>query len=623
MASYSESQENMKTMLIGAVGVVFGDIGTSPLYTIKNCLSESHYPMDHVLVMGILSLIFWAITIVVTLKYVCVVLQADNNGEGGVLSLLSLNLRSASHKTKGILFGLGVVGAALFYGDAVITPAISVLSAVEGLTVVSDVLTPYILLIAILILVFLFFLQENGTEKIGNMFGPTMLCWFVLLAVLGVIQIIKLPSILLALNPLYAYHFFMDHGFHSMAILGSVVLAITGAEALYTDLGHFGKEVIRRSWLWIVFPALILNYFGQGALLIHNPEAASNPFFFLVPSWATLPLVCVATLATIIASQAVISGIFSMTWQAIQLGYLPRMLVNHTSRQTIGQVFVPTMNWSLLLCAIILVLTFKSSTNLASAYGMAVTGIMVITTILTGYLARNTWGWSWGRMAAIFGVLGFIDLSFFSVNLLKFADGGWIPFTIGIVLWIVMTTWTQGKAILNNQIYDSSKTLLNFVDRIRDDPPLRVPGIAVYMSSSPDNEPTSLTINFRHNKILHEKVILLSILTMDVPRVPKNAKISIADFGMNIYQVIVHIGYMEKPNITSIFEQCDELGLCLDVQETSFFTSRGIPISSTTAHMSVWREKLFIWLAKNAINATEFYKIPYKRVVELGVRLKL
>ncbi len=623
MASYSESQENMKTMLIGAVGVVFGDIGTSPLYTIKNCLSESHYPMDHVLVMGILSLIFWAITIVVTLKYVCVVLQADNNGEGGVLSLLSLNLRSASHKTKGILFGLGVVGAALFYGDAVITPAISVLSAVEGLTVVSDVLTPYILLIAILILVFLFFLQENGTEKIGNMFGPTMLCWFVLLAVLGVIQIIKLPSILLALNPLYAYHFFMDHGFHSMAILGSVVLAITGAEALYTDLGHFGKEVIRRSWLWIVFPALILNYFGQGALLIHNPEAASNPFFFLVPSWATLPLVCVATLATIIASQAVISGIFSMTWQAIQLGYLPRMLVNHTSRQTIGQVFVPTMNWSLLLCAIILVLTFKSSTNLASAYGMAVTGIMVITTILTGYLARNTWGWSWGRMAAIFGVLGFIDLSFFSVNLLKFADGGWIPFTIGIVLWIVMTTWTQGKAILNNQIYDSGKTLLNFVDRIRDDPPLRVPGIAVYMSSSPDNEPTSLTINFRHNKILHEKIILLSILTMDVPRVPKNAKISIADFGMNIYQVIVHIGYMEKPNITSIFEQCDELGLCLDVQETSFFTSRGIPISSTTAHMSVWREKLFIWLAKNAINATEFYKIPYKRVVELGVRLKL
>ncbi len=296
MASYSESEENMKTMLIGAVGVVFGDIGTSPLYTIKNCLSESHYPMDHVLVMGILSLIFWAITIVVTLKYVCVVLRADNNGEGGVLSLLSLNLRSASHKIKGILFGLGVVGAALFYGDAVITPAISVLSAVEGLTVVSDVLTPYILFIAIIILVFLFFLQENGTEKIGTMFGPTMLCWFALLAVLGVIQIIKFPSILLALNPLYAYHFFMDHGFHSMAILGSVVLAITGAEALYTDLGHFGKEVIRRSWLWIVFPALILNYFGQGALLIHNPEAVSNPFFFLVPPWATLPLVCVATL---------------------------------------------------------------------------------------------------------------------------------------------------------------------------------------------------------------------------------------------------------------------------------------------------------------------------------------
>lgn len=623
MTGHSGNQDSLKMMLIGAVGVVFGDIGTSPLYTIKDCLSESHYPMDHVLIMGILSLIFWAITLVVTLKYVCVVLMADNNGEGGVLSLLSLNLRSASSKSKGFLFGLGVVGAALFYGDAVITPAISVLSAVEGLAVVSDALAPYILFIALIILVLLFCLQENGTEKIGNLFGPAMLLWFVLLAILGGIQIIKTPSILMALNPWYAYHFFIDHGFYSMGILGSVVLAITGAEALYTDLGHFGKGIIRRAWLWIVFPSLILNYFGQGALLLNYPDAASNPFFFLVPSWATLPLVCVSTLATIIASQAVISGIFSMTWQAIQLGYLPRMLVNHTSRTTIGQVFVPTMNWSLMLCAILLVATFKSSTNLASAYGMAVTGIMVITTILTAHLAKNAWNWSWGRMFLVFGTLGLVDLSFFGVNLLKFADGGWIPFTIGIFLWMVMTTWVQGKIVLNDQIHNSGKTLLNFVAKIKEDPPLRVPGAAVYMSSSPDNEPTSLTINFKHNKILHEKVVLLSILTMDIPRVHKSSRTTIADFGMNVYQVIVHVGYMEKPNIPNIFEHCDELGLCVDLQETSFFMSRGIPISSTTAHMSVWREKLFIWLAKNAMNATEFYKIPYKRVVELGVRLKM
>lgn len=553
MTGHSGNQGSLKSMLIGAVGVVFGDIGTSPLYTIKDCLSESHYPMDHVLIMGILSLIFWAITLVVTLKYVCVVLMADNNGEGGVLSLLSLNLRSASSKSKGFLFGLGVVGAALFYGDAVITPAISVLSAVEGLAVVSDVFAPYILFIALIILVLLFCLQEKGTERIGNLFGPAMLLWFVLLAVLGCIQIIKTPSILMALNPWYAYHFFIDHGFHSMAILGSVVLAITGAEALYTDLGHFGKGIIRRAWLWIVFPSLILNYFGQGALLMSYPDAASNPFFFLVPSWVTLPLVCVSTLATIIASQAVISGIFSMTWQAIQLGYLPRMLVNHTSRTTIGQVFVPTMNWSLMLCAILLVVTFKSSTNLASAYGMAVTGIMVITTILIAHLAKNTWNWSWGRMFLVFGTLGLVDLSFFGVNLLKFADGGWIPFTIGIFLWMVMTTWAQGKIILNDQIHNSGKTLLNFVGKIKEDLPLRVPGTAVYMSSSPDNEPTSLTINFKHNKILHEKVILLSILTMDIPRVHKSSRTTIADFGMNVYQVIVHLGYMEKPNIPNIF----------------------------------------------------------------------
>lgn len=623
MTAHSDSQHNTRAMLLGAMGVVFGDIGTSPLYTIKDCLSESHYPMDTILIMGILSLIFWSITVVVTLKYVGVVLRADNNGEGGVLSLLSLNLRTASPRMKSLLFGAGAIGAALFYGDAVITPAISVLSAIEGLTVVSSDFTEYVIPATIVVLILLFVLQEQGTERIGGMFGPAMLLWFCLLGGLGISQIIKAPGILKSLNPSYAYHFFMDHGFYSLGILGSVVLAITGAEALYTDLGHFGKSIIRRAWLYAVFPALILNYFGQGALLINNPETASNPFFFMVPSWATLPLVIVATLATIIASQAVISGIFSMTWQAVQLGYLPRMLVNHTSRETIGQVFVPTMNWSLLLCAIILVVSFKSSTNLASAYGMAVTGIMVITTFLTAYLAWNTWQWSWWKMILVFGLFGIVDLSFFGVNLLKFSDGGWIPFCVGVILWAVMTTWVQGKKIINDQIHESGKTLNNFVEKIKENPPLRIPGTAVYMSSSPDNEPTSLSINFKHNKVLHEKVVLLSVLTMDVPRVHKSARTSVADFGMNIFQVIVHVGYMEKPNINAIFDHCDELGLCLDMHDTSFFMSRGIPISSTTPHMLPWRERLFIWLAKNAMNATEFYKVPHKRVVELGVRLKM
>lgn len=623
MMSIPEEPKTTTPFLIGAIGVVFGDIGTSPLYTIKDCLSESAYTHDFSMIMGILSLIFWSITIVVSIKYVYFVLRADNNGEGGILSLLSLTLRQGSEKTRNVLFGLGMIGASLFYGDAVITPAISVLSAVEGLTVVSADLSNYVIMIACIILVLLFLLQEKGTETIGNLFGPAMAIWFLILGCIGIYHIIQTPKILAALNPWYAYQFFYNHGTHSLAILGSVVLAITGAEALYTDLGHFGKTVIRRAWLFMVFPCLVFNYFGQGAMLLHHPEAAANPFFFLVPSWATLPLVIIATIATVIASQAVISGIFSMTWQAVQLGYLPRIRVNHTSRKTIGQVFVPTMNWSLMFMALLLIVVFKSSTELASAYGMAVTGIMVITTILTTYLALHVWRWKWWVVAPVFGTFLVIDSTYFFVNLMKFKNGGWIPFVIGVFLWAIMTTWKKGKDILINQIKQSGKTLTNFIKSIKENPPIRIPGNAVYMSSAPDNEPTSLTINFRHNRALHEKVVILSIITKDVPRVFRPEKILIDDLGQNIYQVIYYIGFTETPNIPNLFEKCDELGLHLDLQETTFFMSRGIPVSSTTPHMSTWREHLFIWLAKNAMNATEFYKIPHKRVLELGIRLKL
>lgn len=620
--SQGEQKANLP-FLIGAIGVVFGDIGTSPLYTIKDCLSQSPYAHDVSMIMGILSLIFWSITTIVCLKYISFVIRADNNGEGGILSLLSLCMRRATHSTKKYLFGIAMIGAALFYGDAVITPAISVLSAVEGLSVVSSDLSKYVVPIAVIILIILFMLQEKGTESIGNLFGPAMTIWFFILGSLGLYQIIQKPDILYALNPAYAYHFFYDHGVHSLAILGSVVLAITGAEALYTDLGHFVKTIIRRAWLFMVFPCLILNYFGQGALLLDHPEAGSNPFFFLVPSWATLPLVFAATLATIIASQAVISGIFSMTWQAVQLGYLPRMLVHHTSRKTLGQVFVPTMNVSLLIMALILVVTFKSSTELAAAYGMAVMGIMVITTLMTSYLALTRWKWPLWKVAGIFGLFLTIDLTFFTVNLMKFTDGGWIPVVIGMFLWAVMTTWKEGKDILNNQIHQSGKTLLNFIKAIAENQPIRVSGNGVYMSSAPDNEPTSLTINLKHNKVLHEKVIILSIMTKDVPRVHYTQKIKIEDLGYNIYQVVYYIGFTETPNVVSLFDKCNYLGLRIDLQETSFFMSRGIPIASTTPHMSAWRERLFIGLAKNAMNATEFYKIPHKRVLELGIRLKL
>jgi KUP system potassium uptake protein len=417
MLSTPEDPKPTAPLLMGAIGVVFGDIGISPLYTLKDCLTESSYGHDFSMIMGILSLIFWSITLVISLKYSCFVLQADTNGDGGTLSLLSLTMRNASPPTRKLLFGIGLIGAALFYGDAVITPAISVLSAVDGLAVVSNQGSPYIILIAASTLLPLFLIQQKGPETIGNLFGPLMTLWFLVLGASGLYQLAQNPTVIQALNPFYAIQFFRDHGVYSLEILGSVVLAITGAEALYADLGHFGKDIIRHAWLWIVFPCLILNYFGQGALLLAHPEAASNPFFFLVPSWATLPLVILATLATVIASQAVISGVFSMTWQAVQLGYLPRLIAHRTSRKTIGQVFVPTLNLSLLIMGLALVATFQSSTDLASAYGLAVTGIMLITTFLTSYLAVAIWKWPWWKIAPIFGLFLIIDMAFFGVNL--------------------------------------------------------------------------------------------------------------------------------------------------------------------------------------------------------------
>lgn len=621
--SNNGASKGLLHLIVGSVGVVYGDIGTSPLYTLKECVTESHFPINEATVLGILSLIFWAITLVVALKYVLLILRADNNGEGGILALLALALRQKESQLYQLLFGLGIIGAALFYGDAIITPAISVLSAVEGLTVVSPEYQSFVIPISIAILIGLFWGQHVGTTRIGAFFGPAMLIWFGVIGVLGFIQVVKTPTILKAVNPMCAIYLFYEYGPKTLLILSSVVLAITGAEALYADMGHFGRTTIQRAWFIIVFPSLALNYLGQGALLLQDLSASENPFYYLVPIWGVYPLTLLSTVATIIASQAVISGIFSISWQAIQLGYLPRMRVVHTSAEHIGQVYVPVMNRALLVLTILLVLTFKTSSNLASAYGFAVTGIMVITSLLTVFLAVNYWRWNIFIIIIIFGIFISIDMLLFSMNTIKIFDGAWLPILIGFCLFTVMTTWTQGRRILLEQIRRNGRSIKAFIKTIKENPPVRIPGVAVYMSSTPEHLPNALVMNFRHNKILHEKVVFLSLITLDVPFVPRAEKIEIVDLGYNIYKVVGYYGFKEFPSASYILEKCDERGLVLDLTQTSFFMSRGIPISSTQPYLKGWREQLFIILAKNALSAADFFTIPHHRVMEIGIRVKV
>lgn len=619
-------QSGLLGMAVGAIGVVYGDIGTSPLYTVKEAFGGTHaVAATQGNVFGILSLIFWAIMIVVSLKYVVFVMRADNQGEGGIMALMALVLRAVRNHPRRelILMSLGLFGAALFYGDSVITPAISVLSAVEGLKIAAPVMTPFVIPITIAVLIGLFVFQRHGTATVGKLFGPVMLVWFVVLALLGILNIFKAPAVLQAINPMHGYIFFQQNHLMGFFALGAVVLALTGAEALYADMGHFGKKPIRLAWFWFVMPALLLNYFGQGALILSNPSAIRNPFYLLAPEWALYPLVGLATLATVIASQAVISGAFSITKQAMQLGYSPRLNVLHTSEQEIGQIYVPGMNWALLLTIIGLVLGFQSSTHLAAAYGIAVTGTMVITTILSFVVAKYVWHWNpWlaGLGAALF--LG-VDLAFFGANLVKVLHGGWFPLIMGVMVFTLMSTWKRGKAILFERLKAGQVSLDGFLEAISVQPPQRVPGTAVFLTQSSQGVPHALLHNLVHNKVLHERVILLTVRVEGIPHVAPLERLSVQSLPQNFYRLVLRYGFKDDPEVPLALKAARNHGLDLEPLDTSYFLSRETLIPSHQPGMALWREKLFAIMARNGTSATAFFRIPTNRVVELGTQVEL
>jgi KUP system potassium uptake protein len=618
------------SLTIGALGVVYGDIGTSPLYALRECFNyNGHgvYP-NPTNVLGVLSLIFWALIITISLEYVVFIMRADNRGEGGILALTALTLRRWQNfpTRRRILMVLGIFGAALFYSDGVITPAISVLSAVEGLKIASPLFEQYLIPITLVILIGLFMIQRRGTASVGAFFGPIMLLWFATLAILGFRQVIHEPSVLLAINPFYALDFFIANRWHGYLVLGSVVLVITGGEALYADMGHFGKKPIRVAWFTVVLPAILINYFGQGALLLQHPQAAQNPFFLLAPSWALYPLVILSTAATVIASQAVISGTFSLTRQAIQLGYCPRMQIDHTSEETVGQIYIPWVNWILLIVIIGLVLGFKSSSNLAAAYGIAVTGTMVITTTLAFVALSNMWGWKpFNSILAIVVFLS-IDLAFFIANWLKIPDGGWFPILIGIILFFCMSTWQRGRELLSERMAPDLLPLDEFFEMISYSSPIRVPGTAVFMMSNPDGVPPALLHNLKHNKVLHERVVFLTIVMQDIPVVKEEDRVKVQPLGKEFYRVLAYYGFKEYANVPTLLEHCKPYGLEFEMMETTFFLSRETLIPSTSAKrikMALWRKKIFITMLSNARSAMDFFGIPINRVIEIGTQVRI
>lgn len=624
-ATLTRKQKN--ALFLGAVGVVYGDIGTSPLYAIKECFHGAHgLHISHANILGILSLIFWAITLVVSLKYLVFIMRADNRGEGGILSMMALALRKVAHQPRlhYAVILMAIIGAALFYGDSVITPAISVLSAVEGLEVIAPSLHKVVIPVTIGILVALFMIQRNGTSRIGKLFAPVMVLWFSVLGLLGLVNIVQMPEVLLAVNPMYAIEVFQNNHWQAFTVLGSVVLALTGAEALYADMGHFGKTPIREAWFTFVKPALLLNYFGQGALLLRDPAAVDNPFFLLAPSWALIPLVLLATCAAVIASQAVISGAYSVSQQAVQLGFLPRLKVIHTSIVEKGQIYIPSINWGLLMTVILLVVFFKTSSNLAAAYGIAVTGTMVMSTILAwvvlckGKSKRYLWVGTTLTLAALIA-----DLAFFGANALKIADGGWFPLLMGLVIFTLLTTWKRGRAILMERLKSDAMPLDLFIDGIGDDYPIRVPGTAIFLTSHIEGVPHALLHNLKHNKVLHERVVLLTVSTQDVPYVPDSERIEIFDLSKNFFRMYIKYGFKDDPDVPEVLEMCTRFGVDYNPMDTSFFLSRETLIASPEPGMAIWREKLFVAMSKNAQRAGDFFKIPTNRVVELGTQVRL
>ena len=613
-------------LLVAATGVVYGDIGTSPLYTLKEVFA-GHYgvQVNHDGVLGILSLIFWSLLWVVSLKYVLFILRADNEGEGGVMALTALARRAAAAHPRlaSVLVLLGLFGTALFYGDSMITPAISVLSAVEGLEVALPGLGHWIVPVTLVLLVGLFLIQKHGTARIGILFGPVMVAWFVVLGALGIYGIQHNPEVLLALNPWWALNFFLAHPGLGVAILGAVVLALTGAEALYADMGHFGRQPIARAWFCLVLPGLLLNYFGQGALLLENPEVARNPFYLLAPEWALLPMVALATLATIIASQAVISGAFSLTQQAIQLGYVPRMQIQHTSHAEQGQIYIGVVNWALMVSVLLLVIGFGSSGALAAAYGVAVTTTMLIDTLLVASVMLLMW--KFPRVLAIPLLLGFlfVDSLFFSANIAKIFQGGAFPVLAGIGLFTLMTTWKSGKQLLFARLDETALPLPVFVDSICLQPPHRVEGTSVFLTARPDAVPHALLHNLLHNQVLHEQVVLLTVVTEDSPRLPLERRFEVENHGEGFFRIILHFGFMEEPDVPAALRLCRVDGLDFSPMRTTYFLSRETVIPSKRIGMANWRERLFAFMQRNSNSSMRYFKLPVNRVIELGTQVEI
>lgn len=624
LETHSPNSRYLFTLTLGALGVVFGDIGTSPLYAIRECFHSIPVTTENVL--GILSLVFWALLIVISGKYVLYVMRADNRGEGGVLALMALahpKPELEGRDPKRFVIYLGLFGSALLYGDGVITPAISVLSAVEGLEIATPYFKSYVVPISVAILIFLFTLQRFGTDKIGKAFGPIILIWFFVLAILGLNGIIHNPNVLEAINPYHAFNFMMVNRLEGFFTLGVVFLVVTGGEALYADIGHFGRKPINLAWFFVVLPSLMLNYFGQGALLLKEPAAQEHPFYHLAPSWATLPLVGLSAIAAIIASQALISGTFSMTRQAIQLGYLPRQKINHTSHSEIGQIYLPSINWTMLFSTVVLVLVFNSSSNLAAAYGLAVTATMVITTILIYFVARDVWRWPQWLALTISLFFGIIDISFFASNLVKLFEGGFVPIVLGGFIFACTTTWRRGRHILANRLRSRTVKVEKFLAQLEHTEVHIVPGTAIFMTSVPEGTPPSLIHNVRHNHVLHENTVLLTVTTQSVPHVESSDNLEVKQIHKGIYSVMLRYGFMDVPDVPRAMQQAFDRFFAYDAQDVTYFLGRETLISTSRPGMARWREKLFSFMTKNSQKATDFFKLPADRVFEIGMVVEL
>jgi KUP system potassium uptake protein len=607
---------------------VYGDIGTSPLYAIRECFKEEHGLVANTEnVFGVLSLILWALIIIVSIKYVVFIMRADNRGEGGELALLALILQKQQRQTdvkrRFIIIALGLTGASLLYGDGVITPAMSVLGATEGLVVIAPQFHVFVVPLTLIILLTLFLVQKKGTAKVGRVFGPVMILWFFTIAILGTVEIAKSPQILLAINPWHGVSFFIRNGFAGFVILGAVVLAVTGAEALYADMGHFGKRPIRVAWFALVLPALMLNYFGQAALVLREPAAAANPFYLLAPRIFLYPLLALATAAAVIASQALISGAFSITQQSIQLGYCPRMSIIHTSETEHGQIYIPEVNRALMIGCLTVVIGFRSTSALGAAYGIAVTGSMAISTILFSTLARTRWEWSWPKVLGLAALFLTVDLSFFGSNALKIVHGGWVPLAIAISVFTLMTTWSTGRRIVQSLLARGSLPIDLFLADVAKRKPFRAPGPAVFMTSNPEGAPLVLLHHLRHNKTLLENVILLSILSANVPQVPDEERISVTDLGEGFWRVTAKYGFMEKANVPQVLAACRNMGVVADRRDTTYFLGRERLLPTGRARLARWRKKLYIFMSRNSRTATEYFAIPPNRVVELGAQLEM